>query len=87
MSNQASLFPMTHHQITGEFGLFGTVIAASTADTQRRRTAYFYRREAIEWARMARQWPGDSKTLCKRLALRYLSLYRQAKGTAEGQNF
>lgn len=70
---------MTRHQITREFKLFGTVIAASTADTHRRRTAYFYRREAIEWARMVRQWPSDCKPLCKRLAIRYLSLYRQAK--------
>jgi len=74
---------MTRHQITREFELFGTVIAASTADTRRRRTAYFYRREAIEWARLARHWPGDFKPICKRLAIRYLSLYRQAKGWTE----
>lgn len=70
---------MSHEQITREFKLFGTVIPASSADTQRRRTAYFYRKEAIEWARLARQWPGDYRAMCKRLAMRYLALYREAK--------
>ena len=73
---------MTREQITREFELFHTVIAASTADTQRRRTAYFYKREAIEWGRMARQWwpgGGDMRAVCKRLAMRYLNLYREAK--------
>jgi hypothetical protein len=46
---------MTRQQIERAFELFGTVLAASTLDTQRRRTAYFYRKEAISWARMARQ--------------------------------
>jgi len=76
---------MKREQITREFGLFGTIIAASTADIRHRRTAYFYRREAIEWARMARQWPSDCKPLCKRLALRYLSLYRLAKSRTKCQ--
>lgn len=73
---------MTPEKIAREFKLFGTIIAASTADTQRRRTAYFYRREAIEWARMARQWwpgGGDMRGVCKRLAMHYLDLYRAAK--------
>jgi len=73
---------MTREQITREFELFHTVIAASTADTQRRRTAYFYKREAIEWGRMARQWwpgGGDMQGTCKRLARHYLDLYRAIK--------
>ena len=53
---------MTRQQITREFELFHTIIPASSADATRRRTAYFYRREAIEWARMARQWwPGGGR--------------------------
>ena len=68
---------MTREQIARDFGLFGTIIAASTADTERRRTAYFYRREAIEWGRMARQ--RRHAGVCKRLAMHYLNLYRVAK--------
>lgn len=72
---------MTHQQITRTFELFGTVLAASTADTERRRTAYFYRVQAIAWARMARQnWPSrDMPALCRRLAKSYLASYRKMK--------
>lgn len=75
---------MTPEQISREFELFHTIIAASTADTQRRRTSYFYRKEAIEWARMARQWwpgGGDMRGTCKRLALHYLETYHRMKST------
>jgi len=72
---------MTREQITRRFELFGTVIAASTADAERRRTPYFYRREAIEWARMARQWwpGGDFQKTCRNLAKHYLAEYRRMK--------
>jgi hypothetical protein len=72
---------MTREKISREFGLFGTIIPASSADATRRRTSYFYRREAIAWARMARQWwpSNNMQGTCKRLALHYLDLYRQAK--------
>lgn len=73
---------MTREQITREFELFHTVIAASTGDVTRRRTAYFYRREAMEWGRMARQWwpgGGDMQATSKRLALHYLNLYHEIK--------
>jgi hypothetical protein len=72
---------MTREQITRSFKLFGTVIPASTADVDRRRTSYFYRREAIAWARMARQWwpGGDFQTICRKLAKHYLASYRQMK--------
>lgn len=72
---------MTREQITRRFELFGTVIAASTADAERRRTPYFYRREAIEWARMARQWwpGGDFQATCRKLAKHYLAAYRKIK--------
>jgi hypothetical protein len=72
----------TTQQIARAFELFGTVIPASTADTIRRRTAYFYRKEAIEWAKLARQhWPGggDMQATCRRLAKSYLDSYRQMK--------
>lgn len=73
---------MTRQQITRAYELFGTVIPASTQDTDRRRTAYFYRVQAIAWARMARQqWPpgGDMQALCRRLAKSYLANYRTMK--------
>lgn len=73
---------MTREQIAREFELFGSVIPASSADGERRRTAYFYRREAIAWGRMARQWwpgGGDFQATCRSLAKSYLATYRQMK--------
>lgn len=73
---------MTRDQINRTFELFGTVIPASSADTERRRTPYFYRREALEWASLARQWwpgDGDMQATCRRLAKSYLLTYRQMK--------
>lgn len=77
---------MTREQISRTFELFGTVIPASTLDTERRRTSYFYRRQAIEWARMARQWwlgGGDFRKTCRSLAKHYLKTYRQMKSASE----
>jgi len=73
---------MTREQIERAFQFWGTVIPASTQDTERRRTPYFYRREALEWARLARQWwpgGGDMRTTCRNLAKHYLKTYRQMK--------
>ena len=73
---------LTAKQIARAFELFGTVIPASTGDTTRRRTAYFYRKQAIEWAKLARQyWPGagDMQATCRRLAKSYLATFRQMK--------
>jgi len=75
---------LTAKQIARAFELFGTVIPASTDDTIRRRTAYFYRKQAIEWAKLARQyWPGggDMQATCRRLAKSYLATFRRLKGT------
>ena len=80
------LTTMTRQQITREFELFRTIIPAASADATRRRTAYFYKREAIEWGRMARQWwpgGGDMRAVCKRLAMHYLDLYRQSKAAGK----
>nr|WP_321349267.1 hypothetical protein [uncultured Methanoregula sp.] len=77
---------LTAEQITRAFELFGSIIPASTEDTTRRRTAYFYRQQAIAWARMGRQyWPGsgDMQGTCRRLAKHYLAAYRQMK-SAQG---
>jgi len=71
---------MTRERIERAFELFGTIIPASSQDTERRRTAYFYRREAISWARMARQWwPAGMQATCRRLAKSYLASYRKMK--------
>jgi hypothetical protein len=73
---------MTSAQIARTFELFGTIIPSSTEDTTRRRTAYFYRQQAIAWARMGRQpWPpgGDMQSLCRRLAKSYLASYRKLR--------
>ncbi len=77
---------MTREQISRTFELFGSVIPASTQDTERRRTPYFYRKQAVEWARMARQWwpnGGDFQATCRRLAKSYLASYRQMKTNDE----
>lgn len=71
---------MTREQISRAFELFGSVIPTSSADTERRRTSYFYRREAIAWARMARQWwPAQMQMTCRKLAKNYLASYRKMK--------
>jgi len=73
---------MTRQQINRAFELFGTIIPASSADTERRRTPYFYRKQAIEWGRMAREWwpgGGDFQRTCRSLAKSYLASYRQMK--------
>ena len=76
--------PMTPERIARRFELFGSIIPADSKGTGRSRTSYFYRRQAIEWAKMAREWwPGASmQPICRRLAKRYLALYRESKTTA-----
>jgi hypothetical protein len=77
----AELASPTRDWIERQFALFGKIIPASTADTTRRRTSYFYRQEAITWAQMARQdWPTPTfAELCARTAKSYLAEYRAAK--------
>jgi len=71
---------MTPAQIARAFELFGTVLSASSEDFARRRTSYFYRAQAIEWARLGRQrWPGDMQARGRRLAKNYLSTYRKMR--------
>jgi hypothetical protein len=71
----------TRDWIERQFELFRTVIPASSEDVTRRRTSYFYRKEAISWARMAREkWPTVTfPALCARLAKTYLATYREMK--------
>ena len=73
---------LTRQQIEEDYKRFGSVIPASTGDYDRRRTPYFYRRAAINWARMARQsWPSPTfAPLCARFAKSYLATFRQLKG-------
>ena len=74
---------LTRLQIEQTFKLFGQVIPASTDDYNRRRTSYFYRREAIAWAREARlpNWQAITRReTAVRLAKSYLAIYRRMKG-------
>jgi len=72
---------LTRPQIEERFRIFGQIIPASSADYDRRRTPYFYRRAAINWARMARQsWPTPTfAPLCAKWAKNYLATYRKIK--------
>lgn len=73
--------------ISRQFELFGWVIPAMAevrgSDTiirGRQRTAYFYRKEAIAWARWYRRFKYDKqRAMFLRLAKRYLELYREQK--------
>jgi len=74
---------LTRQQIEQTYRLFGQVIPASTEDYNRRRTSYFYRKEAIAWAREARLPNRQAITrreTAVRLAKFYLSIFRQMKG-------
>ena len=69
--------------IEHDFELFGTVIASSLADTNRSLTSYFYRKEALTWARMGRleKISGENYArVCFALAKKYLAVYRETKG-------
>ena len=72
---------LTRNQIEEDYKRFGSVIPASTGDYDRRRTPYFYRRAAIAWASLARQWWSTPTfaPLCARFAKSYLATYRQMK--------
>jgi hypothetical protein len=75
---------MTPERIARRFELFHTIIPAYSEEAHRR-TAYFYRREAIQWAKMARQcysWETAFRQTCRNFAKSYLASYRLAKATA-----
>ena len=80
-STSQKLASPTRDWIERQFELFHTIIPASSEDVGGRRTSYFYRKEAIAWARMSREW-WPSKTfpaLCARFAKMYLANYRATK--------
>ena len=83
-ADEKEIDPMTPEAIAKQFALVGSVIPSATDDPGRRRTAYFFRKQAIEWARSARQswssFPG-LKLTSVRLAKRYLIQYRLIKNT------
>jgi hypothetical protein len=81
--NARTSMTLTRPQIEQNFRLFGSIIPASSTEYDRRRTAYFYRKEAIAWAREARRphWMQiASPGVALRLAKSYLAIYRQMKG-------
>ena len=74
---------LTRQQIERQYQLMGQIIPASSHDITIRRTSYFYRKEAIAWAREARRAPWSQIVpvgTAARLAKSYLSVYRQMKG-------
>lgn len=74
---------LTRHQIEQNFRLFGSIIPSYSEDANHRRTAYFFRKAAIAWAREARQpeWRAIlNRPACIRLAKAYLAHYREMKG-------
>jgi hypothetical protein len=68
--------------IDREWRLWTEVVPAMSGCDRLRRTAYFYRREAITWARHARLLTLLRPESAKGLALSYLASYRRAKGGA-----
>jgi len=76
--------PMTIERIDRRYKIFGTIIPAYSEEAHRR-TAYFYRKEAILFARTARQcyaWQTAFRDACIRQAKSHLASYRLAKTTA-----
>lgn len=72
---------MNTAQIDKNWRLFKTVIAASTADYERTRTPYFFKREAIIWMNHACQpsrspLPPDA---CVRLSKAYVQRLREVR--------
>jgi len=67
--------------IERQFALFHSIIPAYSGNIGQRRTSYFYRKQAIAWAGMARQhWPTrDFPALCARIAKFYFASYRKLK--------
>lgn len=68
--------------IDREWRLTQEVVPTTTECPRLRRTAYFYRREAIAWLRHMRRGWLLTPAGCKELALGYLSSYRRVKGGA-----
>lgn len=70
-----------------EWRIFGEIVPSTTEyDHRRRRTAYFYRKQAIAWLRSALRFGlGDlTAAECKATALRYLAHYKAAKAATGG---
>jgi hypothetical protein len=71
-------------RVERDFRLFGTVLQAQSECERFRRSSYFYKREAISWAREALRglrgaWPLLPYEKSLRLAKSYLAHYRAAK--------
>ena len=78
---------MTPEEIKRVFTRFRSVIPATSGDERLRRTAYFFRKQAIAWARRARQWRavGEMEATFRSLAKLYLSDYNKMKKGTKSQ--
>lgn len=65
--------------VSREWRLHKEVVPSMSECDRLRRTAYFYRREAIQWARYARLGGLLKPASAKDLALSYLASYRRVK--------
>lgn len=64
---------------------FGHLLPANSSEAGHRRTAYFYRKQAIAWARHHREGLFaifGNTTTCLGFAKSYLQRYRELKGAA-----
>lgn len=69
----------TRAEIESEWRLFRSVVPSSSDEVRRRRTAYFYRKQAIAFAGHARHdWTGEMKEFFTVTAKQYLRDYRNA---------
>jgi len=76
--------PKVETEIERAWRLFHSVIPADSAQHGRQRTSYFYRLQAIAWARMAREYGwfdgGRMRDTAISIAKMYLKTFRQMKG-------
>lgn len=70
--------------IERDFKMLGTIIPASSGNIRGRHTSYFFRKEAISWARLARRnfYGGNLAEMCRRIAKQHLAVYRKMKGVS-----
>ena len=70
--------------IERDFKMLGTIIPASSGGIRGRHTSYFFRKQAIAWARLARRnfYSGNFAEMCRKIAKQHLGVYRKMKGVS-----
>lgn len=72
--------------IDREYRIHGEIVPATSECSRYRRTAYFYRKQAIAWMHSAMRAGLGNITVaeCRATALRYLAHFKAAKAAAGG---